>query len=200
MPEQTGGLQMKVLIIIFKGCKMENKKLAEHKISQFLANVAVIEELAKINSNMDILKSYQGFGGLRQCFWDKRLYGRLMHAIRANFGTNKEKDVLESLRSTSQSAYYTLPEIITFIYGYLIEVCNFKGGDILEPSCGNGAFFEHMPVLLSSNSNVIGVEYDTLTSQLVSRIYPKIKIINNSLQKVDFAEQKFDLIIGLMLH
>lgn len=184
---------------------MENKannktqqplSLPLHKIEQFIANVRVIEEMAKNQPNIDILKSYKGFGGLKRCFWDKTLYGQLMRAIRTNFGAEKEKSVLESLRNSSSSAYYTPKEVISFIYRYLSQVCKFTGGDILEPSCGNGAFFEHMPEKIRNNSTITGVEYDILTAKLVQGIYPDISIINDGLQNIDFSGRKFDLIVG----
>lgn len=45
--------------------------LASHKVQQFINNVRVIEEMAKSEPNLEVLKSYQGFGGLKRCFWDK---------------------------------------------------------------------------------------------------------------------------------
>lgn len=172
------------------------KQLPAAKVEQFINNTRVIAELAKPNPNLEVLKSYQGFGGLKRCFWDKTLYGQLMRAIRANFGKEQEKDVLESLRNTSSSAYYTPKEVINFMYKYLSQVCNFNGGDILEPSCGNGAFFEYMPESIRNNSNITAVEYDTLTAKLVSKIYPDIEVINQPLQGVDFSNKQYDLIIG----
>lgn len=173
-----------------------NKPIAPHKIAQFIANLNVINELAKPEPKIDVLKQYNGFGGLKRCFWDKNLYGQLMRAIRANFGVDQEKEVLESLRNSSSSAYYTPKEVITFIYRYLSQVCKFTGGDVLEPSCGNGAFFEYMPEELRNNSKITGIEYDTLTAKLVQSIYPDVEIINNGLQHVDFNGKKYDLIIG----
>ena len=62
----------------------DTKQLVAHKKQQFLDNVRVLEELAKPDCNIEILKSYKGFGGLKQCFWNRELYGKLMRAIRAN--------------------------------------------------------------------------------------------------------------------
>lgn len=176
---------------------MDKKRLPVHKIEQFIGNIKVIEELAKNQPDIEVLKSYKGFGGLKRCFWDnKALFGQLMRAIRSNFGIEKEKAVLESLRNSSSSAYYTPKEVIGFIYRYLTQVCKFTGGSILEPSCGNGAFFEYMPEEIKANSSITGVEYDTLTSKLVQTIYPDVTIINDGLQNIDFNNQKFDLIVG----
>lgn len=173
-----------------------NQTLPLHKLEQFIANVKVLEELAKPNPKPETLKKYKGFGGLRNCFWDKQLYGQIMRAIRANFGAAQEKNVLENLRQSTKSAYYTPKEVISFMYRYLEQVCNFTGGEILEPSCGNGAFFEHMPESIRHNSQITGVEYDILTSKLVKNIYPDIEVINDGLQNIDFGAKKYDLIIG----
>ena len=173
-----------------------NQTLPLQKIEQFIANVRVIEELAKSKPNPNILKGYKGFGGLKNCFWDKQLYGQIMRAIRANCGVEKEKDVVENLRQSTKSAYYTPKELIIFMYRYLEQVCSFKGGEILEPSCGNGAFFEHMPAEIMANSQITGIEYDILTSKLVKGLYQSITVINDGLQNIDFTGKKYDLIIG----
>ena len=44
------------------------KEIDSRKVEQFLNNVNVINELAKAYPNVSLLKSYKGFGGLKQCF------------------------------------------------------------------------------------------------------------------------------------
>lgn len=175
--------------------QFNSKPLPPHKVQQFIENVRVLDELAKPDSNIEILKSYKGFGGLKRCFWNKTLYGQLMRAIRANVGADKEKDTLESLRNTSSSAYYTPQAVIDFMYRYLEQVCNFKGGEILEPSCGNGAFFEYMPESIKNNSEIRGIECDILTAKLTKKIYPYVKMVYDKFEDYD-SSKKFDLIIG----
>ena len=63
-----------------------------------------------------------------------------------------------------------------------MEVCEFKGGTILEPSCGNGIFFEHMPESIRGKSVITGVELDLITGKIVESIYPDINIVNDSLE------------------
>ena len=175
---------------------MEQQTIEIRKMEQFLANIKVLNELGQGNPRNGILKSYKGFGGLRQCFNSKTLYGMLMHSIRKNFSKQQEHVVFNTLRRSCKSAYYTPVEVINFMYKYLTEVCNFNGGDILEPACGNGVFFEHMPANIKVNSKVTGIEFDILTSKLVQNIYKDVNIINNGLQDIDFAGKKYDLIIG----
>lgn len=181
-----------------KGKKMQNvhNEIAQVKIQQYLSNVKVITELSKPKPDINILKSYEGFGGLRQCFNDKQLYGKLMHSIRGVFGEDREREVFNTLRHSCKSAYYTPPELVKFMYRYLVEVCKFKGGSILEPSCGNGVFFEHMPDDVRNNSHITGVEMDLLTSKIVQGIYPEVEVINQPIQEVNFENKKYDLIIG----
>ncbi|MBY0379681.1 MAG: SAM-dependent methyltransferase [Burkholderiales bacterium] len=166
------------------------------KTEQFLANIQIITELNTSHPNIDLLKSYKGFGGLKQCFNSKQLYGKLMNAIRGIAGKEREHEIFNILRHSCKSAYYTPKEIVTFMYRYVTEVCSFTGGDILEPACGNGVFFEHMPESIMSDSIITGVEMDFITSKIVKCIYPKINIMNNSLQNINFAGKAYDLIIG----
>ena len=173
------------------------KSIEIRKIEQFLSNIRVLKELSTYsNPRNSILKSYKGFGGLKQCFNSKGLYGILMSEIRAVFGREQEHNIFNSIKNSCNSAYYTPKEVINFIYRYLSEVCQFKGGDILEPSCGNGAFFEYMPNDIMQNSKITGIELDQLTSKIVDMAYSKINIISKPIQDVDFTNLKYDLIIG----
>ncbi len=166
------------------------------KVEQFLTNIQVIRELSKVEPNMNLLKSYKGFGGLKQCFNSKQLYGKLMYAIRDIFGDDREHEIFSILRNSCKSAYYTPKEIAVFMYKYITEVCGFSGGEILEPACGNGIFFENMPETIRNNSVITGVEMDLITSKIVRCIYPNINIMNNSLQNINFGNNSYDLIIG----
>lgn len=175
--------------------RQEQPSIEIRKLEQFLSNIRVLKELNKKHPNIEILKEYSGFGGLRQCFNSKRLYGMLMREIRGVFG-DSEHQIFDSIRHSCKSGYYTPEAVIKFMYKYLAEVCNFKGGDILEPACGNGAFFAHMPNEIRLNSKITGIESDILTSKLVQSIYKDISIINAPLQAVDFTNKQYDLIIG----
>lgn len=172
-----------------------NQPLPAVKVQQFINNIRVIEELAKEQPDIELLKTYKGFGGLKKCFWERNLYGQLMRAIRANFGVEQEKTILEIARNTCSSAYYTPKPIIEFMYKYLTQVCGFSGGEILEPACGNGAFFEYMPEEIKTNSEIRAIECDMLTAKLTKKIYPHVKMVYDKFEDYE-SEKKFDLIIG----
>jgi SAM-dependent methyltransferase len=175
---------------------MNNKGFELAKFEQVINNATVILELAKPEPSIEVLKQYRGFGGVGQCFHSQKLTSMILASIRQVFGEHQEMDILSSIKNTCKSAYYTPPELIKFIYSYLVNVCNFKGGDILEPACGIGAFIEHMPEDIKQNSNITAIEIDIITSKIISSIYQGIEVINKPLQLVDFAGAKFDLIIG----
>lgn len=176
---------------------MKQKEVIEiKKLEQFLFNLKILQELNKKDPKIKLLKLYQGFGGLRQCFNSQALYIFMKNEIKKLFGMDKVEMILNDLKKSFTSAYYTPPEVVKFIYRYLTDVCGFSGGNILEPACGNGIFFDYMPSDIKINSSVSGVETDFLTSYLVQKIYKNISIINKPIETVDFAGQQFDLIIG----
>jgi hypothetical protein len=51
-----------------------NQNLPIHKIEQFINNIRVIEEMANNQPDIEVLKSYKGFGGLKRCSGTIRHY------------------------------------------------------------------------------------------------------------------------------
>lgn len=65
------------------------------------------------------------------------------------------------MRKSSLTAYFTDPDIISHIYRQLDDL-GFKGGRVLDPSMGSGNFFSAMPEELKQESDLYGVEIETL--------------------------------------
>lgn len=66
-----------------------------------------------------------------------------------------------------------------------------KGSRILEPSCGSGVFFEHIP----DGCEITGLELDTTSAKVASLIYPDAEVIAGNAfehRRRDY----FDFIIG----
>ncbi len=78
------------------------EELDAKKVEQFMNNVKIIYELSKNHPNIDILKSYKGFGGLKKCFNSKKLYWSLMSSIRTIFDESLENQVFTTLNSMIQ--------------------------------------------------------------------------------------------------
>jgi type I restriction-modification system DNA methylase subunit len=69
--------------------------------------------------------------------------------------------------------YYTPDQIISKMW----ELCmmyGFRGGDVLEPSCGIGRFLEYAPY----SPQLTGYEIDKTAYQIATILHPEAKIVN----------------------
>jgi len=105
------------------------------------------------------------------------------------------KEEYDSARASTLDAFYTSPTVIDGIYSAL-ESFNFKGGNVLEPSCGVGNFIGRMPEKMRENSKVYGVELDSLTGRLAKAIYPEADIQVKGFEKTAFQNGCFDVAVG----
>ena len=67
---------------------------------------------------------------------------------------------------------------------------------MLEPSCGIGTFIGCMPESMRANSEVHGVELDTITGKIAKYLYPQSDIQICGYEKTDYKDNTFDLAIG----
>jgi len=150
------------------------------------------EEREATPEELKVLKSYSGFGGLPEAFdqyntaWQKE-YNELRNNL-----TDSE---YSSARASTLNAHFTPPELIKGIYEGL-EKRGFTGGNVLEPSCGNGRFLENMPEDIREASNIHGVELDPITARIASHIYKDATISNQPFERTNYADGSFDLAIS----
>lgn len=78
----------------------------------------------------------------------------------------------------------------------VLERIGFDGGKVLEPSCGIGTFIGCMPESMRANSEVHGVELDTITGKIAKYLYPQSDIQICGYEKTDYKDNTFDLAIG----
>lgn len=91
--------------------------------------------------------------------------------------------------------YFTPKEVVNYMIGSL-KVSGFKGGSVLEPSCGNGIFINEL-INNFEDIDITGVELNFELSKLNKICYPSAHIIQgNTLDYSDGFKEKFDLIIG----
>lgn len=159
-------------------------------------NLAAIRLVKKLDAEKrvptaeekDILAKYVGWGGLPDVFEEKHTaYAELKELL-----TEEEYD---SARSSVLTAFYTDPQIIRGMYEVL-ERMGFDGGKVLEPSCGIGTFIGCMPESMRANSEVHGVELDTITGKIAKYLYPQSDIQICGYEKTDYKDNTFDLAIG----
>lgn len=119
------------------------------------------------------LAKYVGWGGLAQAFDE------------TNKQWQKEYTELKSLLSDVEysaakgsvlNAHYTSKEIIEGIYAVL-QRFGVKGNNrILEPALGTGNFFGYMPQEIAAGASLYGVELDTVTGMIATKLYPQANV------------------------
>lgn len=142
---------------------------------------------------IEVLKNYHGWGGVPEAFdennksWEKE-YNLLKEIL--------DKDEYNAARSSVLNAHFTSTVIVNAIYRGLNNL-GIKGGNVLEPSCGNGVFFEHAKEYFNINdTKMTGVELDGITSQIAQAIYPDVNVINSGFEECNFDDDTFDAVIG----
>ena len=94
----------------------------------------------------------------------------------------------------SRNEFYTTPDVAAAMWG-LLERAGFKGGDVLEPSCGTGVFLHTAP----ANAHCVGVELDPIGGKVAQLLHQAAghQVTRGSLEA--FAQQDgrlFDAVIG----
>ena len=167
--------------------------------TKFRNNVAAIRLLKELEEQgrkataeeQIILAKYVGWGALADAFDESKPawaseYKELLETL-----TPEE---YESARASTLNSHYTSPVVIKAMYQAL-ENMGFKGGNLLEPSCGAGNFFGLLPESMAK-SKLYGVELDGLTGRIAQQLYPNAHIQIKGFENTIFQKNSFDLAIG----
>ena len=150
------------------------------------------EKRSATPDEQQILAKYIGWGGLANAFdssktdWSKE-YTELKTLL-----TPEE---YSSARSSTLNAHYTSYTIISSIYSALDNM-GFKGGKILEPALGTGNFFGSMPEEMRNNSQLSGVELDSITGRIAKLLYPSANIQIKGYEDTNFENNSFDVAVS----
>ena len=167
--------------------------------ARFAANVEAIRTLNNIESEnrtataeeQAVLSGYTGWGAIPQAFdsankdWSNE-YAELKELL-------SDSEYADARRSTL-NAHFTSPVIISAIYDGLKNI-GFESGKILEPAMGIGNFFGAMPENMR-NSELHGVELDSLTGRIAKQLYPDADIQIKGFEKTRFENDSFDAVVG----
>ena len=161
-----------------------SKSLAKNniKLSREWQNIEILSEIAK--GDYSRAKEYTSFGGLYKALQDQDVQKALSEILSV--------DQWESLRKSTSTAYFTPRKVIEDCW-QIVEQLGFQSGDILEPSCGIGSFFEYMPETIRQNSTITGIELEKVSAHIASALYDDIEVINDGYQN---HKADYDLIIG----
>ena len=168
--------------------------------TKFRANVDAIRTLKTIEcekrpataEEKETLSKYVGWGALAKAFdkndekWAEE-YKELSELL-----TPQE---YAQARSTVNDAFYTSPTVIDGIYEALGNF-GFEGGNVLEPAMGIGNFFGRMPEAVQANSQLYGVEIDSLSGRIAQTLYPDADIAIQGFEQNRFQNGCFDVAVG----
>lgn len=175
--------------------------------TRFVKNKQAIEIINNIISEnrhatpeeKDILAAYSGWGSfgqeLFQGTWEnpkpKTGWEEENQWLRDNLG----EEAWKSAQNSILNAHYTDPVTVQTMWA-MLEKMGFKGGKILEPSMGVGNFFGLMPKKIMEQSQLTGIELDTITGRMAKELYPKANIQIKGYQDSKTADNFYDVIIG----
>ena len=143
------------------------------------ANIEAIQLLKYLERNgfqaspeqQDKLSRYVGWGGIPEVFDESKSEWSKEYAELKALLTPEE---YEAARGSTLNAHYTSPAVIRAIYE-AVGGMGFEGGRILEPSMGVGNFFGLLPENMA-NSQLYGVELDSITGRIAKQLYPEANI------------------------
>ena len=194
------------------------------KLRTNLAAIETLKHILADNQNgsarpataneLQTLVQYTGWGSLSQ-LWNQEAYNAWQtaqtteHTIPSDYTHwvtqfSKSRQRLEVLLSTEEkaeaaastlNAFYTTPEVITAIW-QVVEQFGFTGGRILEPAAGIGHFYGLMPDAIARQSELVAVEKDLISGQILQLLYPTVETHLTGFEHCQFENGSFDLIIG----
>lgn len=169
----------------------------KEKCQKNLAAIKLLKELefAERQANeeeQEVLAQYVGWGGIPQVFEEKNDSWHSEYTQLKELLTEEE---YESAYSSVLNAHYTSPAVIRSMYKAL-EQFGFKGGNILEPSCGIGNFLGAAPDDIRSNSKYTGIELDSITGRIAKQLYPQSNIQICGFEDAKLKEGYYDVAIG----
>ncbi|WP_445684140.1 DEAD/DEAH box helicase family protein [Streptococcus sp. FSL E2-3494] len=173
-------------------------KTTRDKVDMNVAAIRLVKSLESEHrqatpSEQELLAKYVGWGGLANEFFDEHnpKFSKEREALKT-LVTDKE---YSDMKQSSLTAYYTDPHLIRQMWEKL-ERDGFTGGKILDPSMGTGNFFAAMPKHLRENSELYGVELDTITGAIAKHLHPNSHIEVKGFETVAFNDNSFDLVLS----
>ena len=166
--------------------------------AKFRANMDAIQVLRELESEdrnaapeeQEILSQYVGWGGLADAFDENKAnWAGEFRELRAALS----QEEYAAARASTLNAHYTSPTVIRAIYD-AVEQMGFESGNILEPAMGIGNFFGMLPDTMR-NSNLYGVELDSISGRIAQKLYPNAEIKVAGFETTDHRDF-YDLAVG----
>ncbi|MBM6840136.1 DEAD/DEAH box helicase family protein [[Clostridium] spiroforme] len=174
----------------------EKKLSIKNKYEQNIKAIELLNQLKRENRTANayektILAGYTGWGGASQVFDENNEKWQSQREYLKSIISIKE---YSNAKASTLTSFFTPYTIIDNIYR-IIDRLGFKSGNILEPSCGTGNFIGRMPMEMSGESYVCGVELDTITGSISKYLYDHNDIYIGGFEDTAFPDNTFDLAI-----
>lgn len=173
-------------------------KTTRDKVEMNVAAIRLVKSLESEHrqatpSEQELLAKYVGWGGLANEFFDE--YNPKFSKEREALKTLVTEKEYSDMKQSSLTAYYTDPLLIREMWNKL-ERDGFTGGRVLDPSMGTGNFFAAMPKHLRENSELYGIELDTITGAIAKHLHPNSHIEVKGFETIAFNDNSFDLVLS----
>lgn len=175
-----------------------------NKLQALTANIEAIETAIRLkatgnqatDSDIERLSRYTGFGGIKEVLnigTDKTVSAEMQDAIEhlqsvvslhANGNESVYKRIIDSIKSSVLTAFYTPKFIITTIVKQVGATFNAHGlqmRSFLEPSAGIGGF---LPVAMPTAERY-AFEKDLATGLILEQLHPDTKVIIDGFETID---------------
>ncbi len=178
----------------------ENTRVVNGAKSQYANNVDAIRLLKQLEAEgrmanpneQKILAGYCGWGGCANAFDANREEWKKEYEELKELLTPAE---YAAAQQSSLTAFYTPHYITSAITDKLVEM-GARGGRILEPALGTGAFFAAMPQTMKSRSDLFGVELDEVSGRIARQLQQRANIQIAGFEHANFLPNTFDIIIS----
>lgn len=191
--------------------------MAYNKYREFENNLNILEEILSNTSELSsttkaFVETYKGFGAIKEVLyandsdlWNsgnvrmRDLLPKLNNLIDqfANSNASSPHGILESLKNSTATAFYT-PNEITDTIAQSVLSNNSLLKTVLEPSAGTGNFIKSL-LELKPQLEVTAIEQDILTSCVGKALYQdnrNVEFINKRFQDIAQIAKQYDLVIS----
>ena len=177
------------------GKRMEYNKDAINTYLRLTDN-GRIKDMADIvvtPDDLTALSRFTGWGGLGTQV--RRLADNGDEWLTSHF-TDEE---ITAMRNSTETAYFTPPNVVSFMWNAIEKMGLQKNARVLEPSMGIGNFVMQLPNAYKDEAHVTGIELDTVTGNMAQLLYgadAKTNIRVEGYEKNRSGDNSFDLVIG----
>lgn len=161
-----------------------------------LTKGGTVKDLTTIVANpkdLKIMSKFSGWGGLAPILKEMKSAGD--EWLQENFSDEE----ITSLINSTETAYFTPPAVIDFMWNAVAKMGLQKNARILEPSMGIGNFIMQMPNAYKDETHVTGIELDKVTGGMSQLLYggaKNTKITVMGYEKNRSGDNSFDMVIG----